>query len=266
MIHRSPVWVRLFIHFKPVSSSAVYISNRYIRNLIYISHRLLHSCEETFCYYALGQTDCVSLQSANPIAYSPVPFMPTEESLQNVLLAVWALGLVLIWWQILFFFFSFLPSLSQFEVIVSSSVVIWLLHLFCHRVPLYFHVLTHLVLVKSPPPAQQLERELCHWFIALLEIREQCPEKLQRSEWQPVSACSTFSLFCVSARHKELHLLFSFVCVVSESLVPREGVRCSVSSRGLCWRREHTRNTSAGLMLPGFSRKNKATRSKLPIT
>lgn len=95
MIHRSPVWVRLFIHFKPVSSSAV----------TDISHRLLHSCEETFCYYALGQTDCVSLQSANPIAYSPVPFMPTEESLQNVLLAVWALGLVLIWWQILFFFF-----------------------------------------------------------------------------------------------------------------------------------------------------------------
>lgn len=195
--------------------------------------------------------------------------MPTEESLQNVLLAVWALGLVLIWWQILFFFLFSLPFPSLKELFprpFSVSVVIWLLHLFCHRVPLYFHVLTHLVLVKSPPPAPQLERELCHWFIALLEIREQCPAKLQRSEWQPVSACSAFSLFCISARHKELHLLSSFVCVVSGSLVPREGARRSASPRGLCWQREHTRNTSAGLMLPGFSQKNKATRSKLPIT
>lgn len=51
--------------------------------------------------------------------------MPTEESLQNVLLAVWALGLVLIWWQIHFFFFSPFPFPVWSNCLLALFLCLW---------------------------------------------------------------------------------------------------------------------------------------------
>lgn len=66
VMHHTPLWACLFVHFKPSPSSAV----------INTSNRLLHSCEMTLLLAPGTDYDHVTLQSTNPTAYSPWTFSP----------------------------------------------------------------------------------------------------------------------------------------------------------------------------------------------